>query len=137
VHLDPLLEIERVSFGTPWNREHFRFEIEQNPNAINRGVVLDDRLLAYACIWEIAEKMKINNIAVHPAHRRCGLGRWLLRRLLVDARGRGCNVARLEVRPSNGAAIGLYREHGFREIGRRKGYYQGEGEDAIVMEASL
>jgi ribosomal protein S18 acetylase RimI-like enzyme len=31
----------------------------------------------------------------------------------------------------------MYREHGFREVGRRLGYYQQEGEDALLMELVL
>ena len=40
----------------------------------------------------------------------------------------------LEVRVSNFAAQGLYREHGFRLVGLRRGYYRDRGEDALVME---
>ena len=83
------------------------------------------------------EELWINNLAVAPRHRRQGLGRWLLGRVLDGARERGCRVARLEVRPTNRSARRLYEAHGFREIGRRKGYYQSEGEDAIVMELEL
>ena len=39
----------------------------------------------------------------------------------------------LEVRPSNAAAIALYTSFGFRDTGRRPGYYQDNGEDAIIM----
>ena len=72
-----------------------------------------------------------------PDQRRRGLGQWLLRRILREARDQGCRVARLEVRPSNTAALALYRRHGFSEIGRRKDYYRQDGEDAVIMEASL
>ena len=49
----------------------------------------------------------------------------------------GCSSATLEVRPSNTAAVALYSSHGFVEIGRRKGYYAAEGEDAIVMHLEI
>jgi ribosomal-protein-alanine N-acetyltransferase len=135
--LDEVLEIENASFRSPWRREHFQFEIDENRWAVNRVVRRGSCVLAYACVWQIDDELKINNIAVHPVHRRRGLGRWLLRRILADARRGGCRVARLEVRPSNRAALELYRDHGFSEIGRRKGYYRKEGEDAVVMEARL
>jgi ribosomal-protein-alanine N-acetyltransferase len=135
--LAQVLAIERASFANPWTHDHFRFEIRENRWAVNRIVELRDEVLAYACVWMIEDELKINNIAVHPAHRGRGLGGWLLRRLLDDARDKGCTVARLEVRPSNRAALRVYRDHGFREVGRRKGYYRKEREDAIVMEARL
>lgn len=39
----------------------------------------------------------------------------------------------LEVRPSNIIARGLYRGLGFIDRGRRKGYYEDNNEDAIIM----
>jgi ribosomal-protein-alanine N-acetyltransferase len=42
----------------------------------------------------------------------------------------------LEVRPSNTRALEIYERYGFKQIGRRKGYYpaaDGQREDAIVM----
>ena len=135
--LGQVVAIERASFANPWKRDHFRFAIHGNRWAVNRVIRLGDEVLAYACVWMIEDEMKINNIAVHPDHRGRGLGGWLLRRMLADARGKGCTVARLEVRPSNRAALRVYRDHGFREVGRHKGYYRDEREDAILMEAPL
>jgi ribosomal-protein-alanine N-acetyltransferase len=42
-------------------------------------------------------------------------------------------VVLLEVRADNELAQGLYRRRGFAEIGRRRGYYQPSGTDAVVM----
>ena len=39
----------------------------------------------------------------------------------------------LEVRESNVAAIALYERYGFRAAGRRRRYYQDNGEDAVIM----
>ena len=39
----------------------------------------------------------------------------------------------LEVRADNEAAQRLYQRRGFTEIGRRRGYYQPSGADAVVM----
>jgi len=39
----------------------------------------------------------------------------------------------LEVRPSNDVAVRLYEKFGFKVIGRRRGYYTDNNEDAIVM----
>jgi ribosomal-protein-alanine N-acetyltransferase len=135
--IDQVIAIERVSFRNPWRAEHFRHEIHENPRAVNRVVRRGSEVLAYSCVWQIHDELKINNIAVRVEQRGCGLGRWLLRRILADARRGGCVVALLEVRASNQEALGLYRAHGFVEVGRRKGYYQQEGEDAILMELSL
>ena len=135
--LKQVLEIESSSFGSPWKQEHFVFEIHENPRAVNRVARKGDDVLAYACLHRLHNELKINNMAVRADHRRRGLGGWILAHVMREAARRGCTVVRLEVRPSNTVALRLYRGHGFREIGRCKGYYQGEQEDAIVMEAPV
>ena len=39
----------------------------------------------------------------------------------------------LEVRVSNTPAINLYSKYGFTSFGTRKGYYQDNNEDAMIM----
>ena len=39
----------------------------------------------------------------------------------------------LEVRVSNEPAISLYSKYGFKSLGTRKGYYQDNNEDALIM----
>ena len=136
-HVEQIMAIEEASFASPWRSEHFLYEIGENLWAVNLVVELGDEVLAYACVWELEDELKINNIAVRDDQRRRGIGRWLLVRVLERGRRRGCTMACLEVRPSNLAAVQLYREHGFREVGRRVGYYQQEGEDALLMELAL
>ena len=132
-----VLAIENAVFPTPWSRENFRFELCDNPHARNVVVRVDEAIRAYASVHLIAGELRINNIAVHPAARRQGLGAGLLAHLLEQARSAGSKVASLEVRPSNRAARGLYEAHGFRVVGRRRGYYQDTEEDAILMEKDL
>jgi ribosomal-protein-alanine N-acetyltransferase len=135
--LDQVLEIESASFASPWKSEHFLHEIRENRWAVNLVAERHGLVVGYACLWCIHDELKINNIAVLDDRRRRGVGRWLLLALLGDAIARGCSSATLEVRPSNTAALALYRSHGFVEIGRRIGYYAAEGEDAIVMHLEL
>ena len=132
-----VLQIETASFASPWKREHFLHELRENRWAVNWVVETRSRVVGYACVWCIHDGLKINNIAILGAKRGRGLGRWLLLSVLGDAIARGCRTATLEVRPSNEAALALYRTHGFVEIGRRQGYYATEGEDAIVMSREL
>ena len=73
------------------------------------------------------------NVATHPAHRRRGLARRLLRHVDDVARAEGCRYITLEVRRSNHGAIRLYRKYGFRPVGIRPNYYVEDNEDAIVM----
>ena len=61
-----------------------------------------------------------------------GVGSLLLDALLAEADKRS-PVVLLEVRADNEAARRLYQRRGFTEIGRRRGYYQPSGADAVVM----
>jgi ribosomal-protein-alanine N-acetyltransferase len=81
--------------------------------------------------------VQVQNLAVHPAFRRRGVGRFLLAEGLREAHRRGARLATLEVRPSNLAARRLYASLGFVETGRRPGYYQAEGEDALLLDCRL
>tara|TARA_B100001250_G_scaffold341155_1_gene309051 strand:- start:207 stop:467 length:261 start_codon:yes stop_codon:yes gene_type:complete len=51
----------------------------------------------------------------------------------VDDLCEGIETITLEVRASNNPAQGLYRKFGFAPVGLRRGYYQADNEDAIVM----
>jgi ribosomal-protein-alanine N-acetyltransferase len=135
--LDEVLEIERLSFKTPWSRAAFRYEITQNRVARCFVARVDGRIAGYLCLWEIGHEIHITNLAVHPNRRGQGLARALLQAMLDDGRARGVTLAFLEVRPTNLEALGLYESLGFAVIGRRKGYYFDTGEDALVMETRL
>ena len=51
---------------------------------------------------------------------------------LQDAKETGILQGVLEVRISNAPAIHLYESFGFRQAGKRHGYYQDTGEDALI-----
>ena len=135
--LDEVLEIERLSFKTPWSRAAFRYEIVQNRVARCVVVRTEGAIAGYLCLWEIGHEIHVTNLAVHPHRRGQGVARALLHVMLEDGRSRGVTLAFLEVRPSNTEALGLYESLGFSVIGRRKGYYFDTGEDALVMETRL
>lgn len=90
-------------------------------------------LLGFGCLWAIADEAHITILAIHPEYRQQGLGQALLVALLKSAYQRELKWATLEVRASNQAALSLYQRFGFQEAGRRKRYYQDNGEDALIL----
>ena len=90
-------------------------------------------LLAYGGFWMIVDEAHISTLAVHPEWRGRGLGELLLVSLIEAALLRGAAEATLEVRVSNEVAQSLYRKHDFVQVGRRKGYYTDNREDALIM----
>ena len=135
--LEAVLAIERVSFPTAWTRDNFLYEIRENDFARNLALRVDRTLAGYACLWVLEGELKVNNIAIAPDLRGTGLGHVLLRACLERGIAEGCAEATLEVRPSNLVARRLYERYGFRESGRRRGYYGDTGEDAVLMAARL
>ncbi|QEL24537.1 GNAT family N-acetyltransferase [Bosea sp. F3-2] len=87
-----------------------------------------------------ADEAEILSIVVAPANRRDGLGRILLSAHLARLAEDGVARVFLEVEEGNLAAERLYRHFGFREVGRRKGYYpkaDGSRATAIAMRLDL
>jgi len=70
---------------------------------------------------------------VHPDFRGMGIGERVLQFVIEEVKSRGARLITLEVRPSNTAAVSLYRKLGFKMLGIRKGYYTVPPEDAIVL----
>ena len=78
--------------------------------------------------------------AVARSHRRLGLGRDLMEAVLRALHAERADALFLEVDETNAAALALYRRLGFREVGRRPGYYEAAGKprtDALVMRRDL
>lgn len=87
-----------------------------------------------------ADEAEILSIVVAPARRRDGLGRALLAAHLAHLAAEGIAQVFLEVEDGNLPAERLYRHFGFREVGRRKGYYpkpDGSRATAIAMRLDL
>ncbi len=135
-HLARILEIETLSFPTPWSARAFHDEF-RNPASRIWGWMEKDLLWGYICCWLAGPEVQILNLAVHPVRRRCGLGTRLMEQAVEAGAGEGAEGIWLEVRTSNLAAQRLYGGFGFREIGRRPRYYRDTGEDAIVMTLSV
>jgi len=131
--LDELVKIEEVSFPTPWSREAYESELNDNLLSIYLAAHQGERLIGYAGIWIIVDEGHITNVAVHPAYRQQGVGRLLMSHLAVAASARGVTSITLEVRPSNRPALTLYRSLGFIPHGLRPGYYTDTNEDALIM----
>lgn len=131
-YLDAIMEIERLSFPTPWSRNSFAQEFK-NPISHVWAALTGNVLSAYICFWMFASEIQVINIAVHPEKRGKGLGTRLLKRMIDTGTLKGMHQVWLEVRTSNLLAKRLYDGLGFIEMGRRPGYYRDTQEDAIVM----
>jgi len=128
-----VLEIERLSFSSPWPAFAFEQELTANRLAHYRVARLGARVVAFGGIWLMVDEAHITTFGVHPDHRRKGIGRRLLLQLAEVALELGSARMTLEVRLGNEPAQALYRSFGFAVSGRRVAYYSDDGEDALVM----
>jgi ribosomal-protein-alanine N-acetyltransferase len=122
----------------PWTRRNFLDSLAAGYGAwVLRQ---QDQPVAYAVMLTVIDEAHLLNLSVARSAQRAGIGGLLLRQLFDEARQAGASQMFLEVRPTNTAAQALYGRHGFKAIGRRKGYYpasDGGREDAIVMRRHL
>lgn len=136
--LDALLVLERRCFPTPWTRAMYAGELYRLPRdrvlLAARDAGANDRLVGAALAARIGDVWHVMNVLVDPVARRRGIAARLMGELLERSTELGPEDGWvLEVRDDNEAAIRLYESLGFVERGRRRGYYQDTGEDALVM----
>ena len=131
--LEQVVAIDQISFSLPWPARSFRFEVTDNEASRCWVADLDGRIIAMLVGWFIVDELHVATIATHPEFRGQGIGREILLHALCVAKEEGAIKSFLEVRESNEVAQNMYRNFGFVEDGRRKGYYKDNGEDAILM----
>lgn len=130
--IEEVYQIERMCFTTPWSLDSFTSEINNN---LAKYIVakVDGKIVGYGGMWIVIDEGHITNIAVHPDYREQGIGEALVKSLIVLAKEHNAYRITLEVRPSNAAALNLYKKFGFQVAGTRKGYYSDTREDALIM----
>ena len=123
-----------------WTRAMYRDELSQRDTR-HYLVAEDDAeseraVVGYAGLIAYDDEAHVATIGVAAAAQGKGIGSLLLDALLAEA-DRRSPVVLLEVRADNEVAQGLYRRRGFAEIGRRRGYYQPSGTDAVMMKREV
>ena len=113
--------------------DEFLKEISENNIALYLVAEIAGQIVGYAGMWLIIDEGHITNVAVHPNFRRRHIGEAIVSVLLAEAQAEGITRQTLEVRVSNFAAQRLYEKFGFQACGIRKGYYEDNHEDAIIM----
>ncbi len=135
-HTEQIAELERQCFSDPWSLQSVQNELK-NPLSTWLVAETDGTVLGYVGAQTAADESDIMNLAVHPQHRRCGIGKELLLTLQKNLTENGSMAITLEVRMSNLTASSLYEKMGFQTVGRRPNYYFHPREDAIIMRKEL
>jgi ribosomal-protein-alanine N-acetyltransferase len=134
--LPRVLELEEELFAPDtWTAGMYRDELSR-ADTRHYLVAEDESVVGYGGLIAYDDEAHIATLGVARARQGEGIGALLLDALLAEA-DRRSPVVLLEVRADNEVAQGLYRRRGFAEIGRRRGYYQPSGTDAVVMKREL
>jgi ribosomal-protein-alanine N-acetyltransferase len=136
IYLNRILEIESLSFPSPWSPKAFKGEIK-NPISHLWALKVDEVLSGYICFWLYDSEIQLINLAVHPHKRGKGFAHYLLTKMIEAGISKGKQYIWLEVRPSNRTALRLYAKLGFEAVNRRPRYYADTNEDAIIMALTL
>jgi len=129
--------------GASFQRGWSEIEIEQmllERNIVAHRVTLGRSLHGFILSRLAAGEAEILSVAVVAARRGRGLARLLLNLHLRRLAGLGVQAVFLEVDEDNEPARRLYHRAGFREVGRRPGYYQkapGVAATALVLRRDL
>lgn len=133
-HLNDVAALELACFSRPWSRQMLAEELDNQCAAFLVALEPEtEKVIGYAGLLVAADEGYITNVAVDPSRRRQGVAAQLLQVFDNFARGNQLAFLTLEVRPSNTAAIALYQGFGFREVGRRRNYYDLPKEDALIL----
>lgn len=93
-------------------------------------------VVSFLTILKSVDDADVIMVATKKDFQGRGFAKMLFLRAVKDLKNQGIKRLLLEVRDNNEKAIGLYGSLGFKQIGKRKGYYEG-GIDARVLEFIL
>ena len=135
--LDEVLAIEESVYNFPWTRGIFH-------DCLNVGyfcwvLLQQDKIVAYSIMSIAAGESHLLTIVVTKDKQGQGYGKKMLDEMIQLAAKNDAEAMYLEVRVSNEAAIQLYHQRGFNELGVRSNYYPAEHgrEDALILALDL
>jgi len=146
--LGRLARLHRACFDEPWSKSDLAHLLAL-PGGLGllartrsfRRLGFDTRrAVGFSLCRVTRDESELLSIGVSPENRRSGLGTVLVRQSIQHCRAGGARCMFLEVAVDNPGAQALYAQEGFREVGRREGYYRRDGGDrvaALTMRAEL
>jgi len=134
-------EIDHEAFTDQWPAANYERELERwlahcivaCPEEGKPTPSGKEYVIGAAGFWMLNDEAHVTNLSVRNSHRRRGIGELLLIAMIDMALEMDARIITLEVRASNTAAQSLYGKYGFARVGLRRGYYQDDKEDAVLM----
>ena len=106
-------------------------DLLKDPHNVCYGFFENYECVAFLICQNVKDYAEIVDMGVIPEFRRNNIAT----KMIEDFRNEQTQILKiiLEVRESNESAIRFYEKMNFKQISKRKKYYQ-DGEDALVME---
>jgi len=119
-----LAAIHATAFARPWSTLEFERLLGERA-VVADGLFLGDatRPAGFALSRIVLDEAEILTVAIGPEARGRGYARQLLSEHLDGLSRKGTRQVHLEVEEGNAPALALYGRLGFKETGRRAGYY--------------
>ena len=133
VHLNECVDLDQKSLNGLWSKSQWARELT-DPRRICLGIINLEtkKLLGLCSAWLVIDELHLTVLAIHPMHKRKGLGRFLLSDLIKRSKSLQTNHIHLEVKKNNETAIAFYKAMGFKTVGHRSNFYK-DGSDALLL----
>jgi [ribosomal protein S18]-alanine N-acetyltransferase len=140
-HAEAVADCHAGLFAEPWNKSAFEGLLSHpGSTALIARTGNPQQTIGFIVGQLAADEAEILTFGVTAAWQRKGVGRKLIEGLMRAAKRAEAKRLFLEVADDNIPAAVLYSRMGFKEVGRRKGYYTrttGPAADALVLSLSL
>lgn len=111
------LHSKAFSSSRAWSENEFAALLKQ------KGVFYCGDTRCMVLIRTIVDEAEILTLATDPTYRRQGRAYDVLHQAEAECAKAGAQHLFLEVAEDNHAALGLYSKAGYKQVGRRPGYY--------------
>ena len=136
IHLNEILDIEKIVFTKPWTREQLQNDLMISANSENWVYMEDQQVAGYILGWKVMDEFHLNNIAVHSDFQRRHIGRSLIEHVKNRLQSQNIQRIYLEVSGKNKPAQQLYKSMGFQQNNMRINYYS-KGNHAFLFHFDL
>ena len=131
-----IFKVEGICSGEPWTLPEIEEELAFS-QAYTVAALQDGAIIGFCTIQYAMESAHINEFGVLPDCRRQGIGQRLLEEIFRFCRENGVQELTLEVRTGAAPARAVYDRNGFVQVGKRKNFYTGPSEDALVLKKNI
>ena len=137
-HAELMATLHAACFDDAWSTQEFQ-DLLILPTVFGFVVQSMDEIGGFILCQATSDECEILTIGVLSQWRRQGLADRMLQGLVIKVQEIGARKIFLEVAADNVAAKALYQAEGFKEVGRRSGYYPGlKGRiDALILAKTM